>query len=157
MIDRSRIDLGGFIIGRIAKSGRVFEMLMDPDKAWEAKKYIREEINNRLKSGKVIDGICETRCGKESKMKKMLFVSTALLLLFSMGCGPTAGSYGVMSSITPPEEATTNTASISPEFAKALDWASRIKISGDMRFRHENIDTDEAGKGVKESRQRIRA
>ena len=52
MIDRSRIDLGGFIIGRIEKSGRVFEMLMDPDKAWEAKKYIREEINNRLKSGK---------------------------------------------------------------------------------------------------------
>jgi len=49
------------------------------------------------------------------------------------------------------------TASISPEMAKALDWASRIKIGGDMRFRHENIDTDESGKGVKESRQRIRA
>ncbi|MBU8920955.1 MAG: tetratricopeptide repeat protein [Bacteroidales bacterium] len=38
-------------------------------------------------------------------MKKMLFVSTALLLLFSMGCGPTAGSYGVMSNITPPADA----------------------------------------------------
>jgi len=52
MIDRARIDLGGFIIGRIEKSGRIFEMLMDPEKAWEAKKFIREEINNRLKSGK---------------------------------------------------------------------------------------------------------
>jgi ribosome maturation protein SDO1 len=27
-------------------------MLMDPEKAWEAKKFIREEIENRLKSGK---------------------------------------------------------------------------------------------------------
>lgn len=52
MIDRARIDLGGFIIGRIEKSGRVFEMLLDPDKAWEAKKFIREEINKRLKEGK---------------------------------------------------------------------------------------------------------
>jgi ribosome maturation protein SDO1 len=52
MIDRARIDLGGYIIGRIDKSGRAFEMLMDPEKAWEAKKYIREEINARLKEGK---------------------------------------------------------------------------------------------------------
>jgi len=52
MIDRARIDLGEYIIGRIDKGGRTFEMLMDPDKAWEAKKYIREEINNRLKVGK---------------------------------------------------------------------------------------------------------
>ncbi|MFX1409922.1 MAG: ribosome assembly factor SBDS [Promethearchaeota archaeon] len=52
MIDRARIDLGGFIIGRIDKSGRIFEMLMDPEKAWEAKKIIREEIEKRLKSGK---------------------------------------------------------------------------------------------------------
>ena len=52
MIDRARIDLGGFIIGRIENSGRVFEMLMDPEKAWEAKKLIREEINTRLKEGK---------------------------------------------------------------------------------------------------------
>ncbi len=52
MIDRARIDLGGFIIGRIEKSGRVFEMLLDPDKAWEAKKFIREEINKRLKEGR---------------------------------------------------------------------------------------------------------
>ena len=52
MIDRARIDLGGFIIGRIENSGRVFEMLMDPEKAWEAKKLIREEINKRLKEGK---------------------------------------------------------------------------------------------------------
>ncbi len=52
MIGRARIDLGGFIIGHIEKSGRVFEMLMDPDKSWEAKKFIREEINKRLKAGK---------------------------------------------------------------------------------------------------------
>ena len=52
MIDRARIDLGGYIIGRIEKAGRTFEMLLDPDKAWEAKKIIREEINNRLKDGK---------------------------------------------------------------------------------------------------------
>ena len=48
------------------------------------------------------------------------------------------------------------TASISPEMAKALDWASRVKIGGDMRFRHENIDRNDDN-GVKESRQRIRA
>ncbi|MFX1276646.1 MAG: ribosome assembly factor SBDS [Promethearchaeota archaeon] len=52
MIDRARIDLGDHIIGRIDKGGRTFEMLMDPEKAWEAKKQIREEINNRLKAGK---------------------------------------------------------------------------------------------------------
>ncbi|TFG04642.1 MAG: ribosome assembly factor SBDS [Promethearchaeota archaeon] len=51
MIDRARIDLGGYIIGRIEKGGRVFEMLMDPEQAWEAKKKIREEINKRLKEG----------------------------------------------------------------------------------------------------------
>ena len=50
--DRARIDLGGYIIGRIEKSGRKFEMLMDPEKAWETKKIIREEINKRLKEGK---------------------------------------------------------------------------------------------------------
>ncbi len=52
MIDRARIDLGENIIGRIEKSGRIFEMLMDPDKAWNINKYIREEINRRLKEGK---------------------------------------------------------------------------------------------------------
>ncbi|MFX1397033.1 MAG: ribosome assembly factor SBDS [Promethearchaeota archaeon] len=52
MIDRARIDLGGYVIGRIDKGGRSFEMLMDPEKAWEAKKYLREEINKRLKAGK---------------------------------------------------------------------------------------------------------
>ncbi|MBN1215178.1 MAG: ribosome assembly factor SBDS [Candidatus Lokiarchaeota archaeon] len=52
MIDRARIDLGDNIIGRIEKSGRIFEMLMDPDKAWSINKYIREEINRRLKEGK---------------------------------------------------------------------------------------------------------
>ena len=52
MIDRARIDLGGYIIGRIEKEGRTFEMLLDPEKAWEAKKTIRDEINKRLKDGK---------------------------------------------------------------------------------------------------------
>ena len=52
MIDRARIDLGNFIIGRIEKEGRSFEMLIDPEQAWEAKKYIREEINRRMKEGK---------------------------------------------------------------------------------------------------------
>ncbi|MFX0075773.1 MAG: ribosome assembly factor SBDS [Candidatus Hermodarchaeota archaeon] len=50
--DRPRIDLGDFIIGRIEKEGRTFEMLLDPKKAWDAKKVIREEINRRLKEGK---------------------------------------------------------------------------------------------------------
>lgn len=54
------------------------------------------------------------------------------------------------------KEKQVTTASVSPEFTKALDWASRVKIGGDMRFRHENIDKDDAN-GVKESRQRIRA
>ncbi|NHJ25912.1 MAG: ribosome assembly factor SBDS [Candidatus Lokiarchaeota archaeon] len=52
MIDRARINLGGFIIGRIEKEGRSFEMLLDPERAWDAKKFIREEINRRLKEGK---------------------------------------------------------------------------------------------------------
>ena len=51
MIGRARINLGGFIVGRIAKEGRTFEMLLAPDKAWEAKKIIREEINKRLMEG----------------------------------------------------------------------------------------------------------
>jgi ribosome maturation protein Sdo1 len=38
MIDRARIDLGDYIIGRIEKEGRTFEMLLDQEKAWEAKK-----------------------------------------------------------------------------------------------------------------------
>ncbi|MCK5188494.1 MAG: putative porin [Methylococcales bacterium] len=49
------------------------------------------------------------------------------------------------------------TTSMSPTMAKAMDWASRIKVSGDMRFRHENIDTDTSGKGVEASHQLIRA
>ena len=49
--DRARIDLGGYIIGKIEKSGRRFEMLLDPEKAWEAKKIIRDEIEKRLKVG----------------------------------------------------------------------------------------------------------
>jgi len=49
---RERINLGGFIVGRIAKEGRTFEMLLDPDQAWEAKKLIREEISKRFAEGK---------------------------------------------------------------------------------------------------------
>lgn len=45
---------------------------------------------------------------------------------------------------------------LSPDTTKALDWARRVKITGDMRFRHENVDQDNAA-GVKDSRQRIRA
>ncbi len=60
------------------------------------------------------------------------------------------------------QEKQTTTASISPEMTKALDWASRVKIGGDMGFRPENIDKDGVNgangvNGVKESRQRIRA
>lgn len=51
MIDRARIDLGNNIVGRLEKSGRRFEMLLDPEESWKAKKYIREEINKRLKEG----------------------------------------------------------------------------------------------------------
>lgn len=52
------------------------------------------------------------------------------------------------------EEKETQAASTSTN--KALDWATRVKIGGDMRFRHEHIDTDPAS-GTQESRQRIRA
>ncbi|TXT62021.1 MAG: Ribosome maturation protein [Promethearchaeota archaeon] len=52
MIDRARIDLGKHIVGTLEKGGRTFEMLLDPEQAWKAKKYIREEINRRLKEGK---------------------------------------------------------------------------------------------------------
>ncbi len=51
MIGRARINLGTCIVGRIEKAGRTFEMLLDPEKAWEAKKIVREEINRRLKAG----------------------------------------------------------------------------------------------------------
>ena len=46
---------------------------------------------------------------------------------------------------------------MSPTMAKAMGWASRVKVSGDMRFRQSNINTDIDGKGVEKSRQRIRA
>jgi hypothetical protein len=36
-----------------------------------------------------------------------------------------------------------------------MDWASRVKISGDMRVRYEDKQSDV--RGVRESRQRIRA
>jgi ribosome maturation protein SDO1 len=51
MIDRARIDLGDYIVGRIEKEGRVFEMLLDPHQAWEAKKIIRDEISKKFKEG----------------------------------------------------------------------------------------------------------
>lgn len=53
------------------------------------------------------------------------------------------------------EKEATETAGMSKEMSESLDWATRVKIGGDIRFRHENIDTED--KGVKESRQRIRA
>jgi len=49
--DRARIELGNHVIGRIEKGNKKFEMLLDPEKAWEAKKIIRNEIENRLKKG----------------------------------------------------------------------------------------------------------
>jgi len=49
-----------------------------------------------------------------------------------------------------PKKTTKNSGSILD-----MDWASRIKISGDMRARYEEKHTD--AKGVRESRQRIRA
>lgn len=47
-------------------------------------------------------------------------------------------------------------ANTATSISKKTDWSSRVKVSGDMRFRHENIDQTSAN-GVKESRQRIRA
>lgn len=44
---------------------------------------------------------------------------------------------------------------ISEEMAKSLEWASRVKVKGDVRFRHENRNSDR--KGQEQSRQRIRA
>lgn len=49
--DRARLDLGNYVIGRIEKGNRKFEMLLDPEKAWDAKKKIRDEIDRRLKKG----------------------------------------------------------------------------------------------------------
>ena len=53
-------------------------------------------------------------------------------------------------------EAAAKVENLSPDTTTAMDWASRVKITGDMRFRHENVDKDDAN-GVKDSRQRIRA
>ena len=53
-------------------------------------------------------------------------------------------------------EAAAKVENLSPYTTTAMDWASRVKITGDMRFRHENVDKDDAN-GVKDSRQRIRA
>jgi len=76
MIDRARIDLGGYIIGRIEKGGRTFEMLIDPDQAWEAKKIIREEINNRLKAGTQKSRISVEELIKDPKINlEMIFES----------------------------------------------------------------------------------
>jgi hypothetical protein len=53
------------------------------------------------------------------------------------------------------EAAAQNAASLTPAMTKALDWASRVKVSGDVRVRQEFRDSDD--KGVEKSRQRIRA
>lgn len=76
MIDRARIDLGGYIIGRIEKGGRTFEMLIDPEQAWEAKKYIREEINRRLKAGENKSRLSAEELLSDSKINlEMIFES----------------------------------------------------------------------------------
>ena len=76
MIDRARIDLGGYIIGRIEKGGRTFEMLIDPEQAWEAKKYIREEINRRLKAGENKSRLSVEELLSDSKINlEMIFES----------------------------------------------------------------------------------
>lgn len=54
-------------------------------------------------------------------------------------------------------EIAAKTDDMSPTMTTDLeDWAKRIKLSGDFRFRHENINKDD-GDGVHQSRQRIRA
>ena len=76
MIDRARIDLGGYIIGRIEKGGRTFEMLIDPEQAWEAKKIIREEINRRLKAGSQKSRVSVEELINDSKINlEMVFES----------------------------------------------------------------------------------
>jgi len=52
------------------------------------------------------------------------------------------------------EAAVKSSANLTPEMAKSLDWASRIKVSGDMRARFESVDNEEK---IKKNRQRIRA
>ncbi len=52
------------------------------------------------------------------------------------------------------EEKETATAAVSASSLKAMDWASRVKISGDMRARYENVDRES---NIKKNRQRIRA
>jgi len=76
MIDRARIDLGGYIVGRIEKGGRTFEMLIDPEQAWEAKKIIREEINRRLKAGSQKSRVSVEELINDSKINlEMVFES----------------------------------------------------------------------------------
>ncbi len=76
MIDRARIDLGNYIIGRLEKAGRTFEMLLDPENAWDAKKYIREEINKRLKDGKEKSRFTVEEIMKDSNINlEMIFES----------------------------------------------------------------------------------
>ncbi len=53
------------------------------------------------------------------------------------------------------QETQQQTASIDSDLAKSLEWASRIKLKGDVRFRHENRNSDRVGQ--EQSRQRIRA
>lgn len=51
--DRARIELGNHVIGRIEKGNKIFEMLLDSEKAWAAKKKIREEIEKKIKKGDI--------------------------------------------------------------------------------------------------------
>ncbi len=52
------------------------------------------------------------------------------------------------------EEKQAAAATVSTGSLKAMDWASRVKISGDMRARYENVDRES---NIKKNRQRIRA
>jgi len=46
VIDRARLNLGNFIIGRIEKGGRTFEMLLDPEKAGKRKKKFERKLTS---------------------------------------------------------------------------------------------------------------
>jgi hypothetical protein len=79
MIDRARIDLGDYIVGRIEKGGRTFEMLLDPEQAWKAKKIIREEINSRLKSGEKKSRITVEELMKDPKKNLELIIESYMV------------------------------------------------------------------------------
>jgi ribosome maturation protein SDO1 len=101
MIDRARINLGNYIIGRIEKAGRTFEMLMDPQQAWEANKYIREEINNRLKAGKEKSRLTVDEIMMDPNVNlEMIFESFTVFEEFKRGTKATDGDMKVVFNTT---------------------------------------------------------